>query len=169
MSRSPRTWGYIWIFPRNPEKQEVNLGVGILGSSDYDLKGLLEEYKREQRISGVVNYVIGGLVPLGLQYPLRHRNILFVGDAGVGSFPLSGQGIYRALLSGDIAGKCLAEHQPKKYTIEMQRLFMKWDIMGLFFLRANRVLRKAYPNIYIDSLDFLANRGKELGTFTHVT
>jgi len=159
--------GYFWIFPRDPQKQEVNVGIGVLGDYGYDLKSLLEGFKAEHQITGVVNYTVGGLVPLGLQYPLRHGNILFVGDAGVGSFPLSGQGIYRALLSGDVAGKCIAEHQPKKYPLCMQRLFMKWDLVGLLFIRFNLILRKMQPNFYIDSMNFLAHRGKELSAFTH--
>ena len=26
-----KEFGYYWIFPRNPEKREINLGVGIFG------------------------------------------------------------------------------------------------------------------------------------------
>jgi flavin-dependent dehydrogenase len=159
--------GYYWIFPRNPQKTEVNVGVGILGNYDQSLKALLESFKSERGITGVVNYMVGGLVPLGLQPPLRHRNILFVGDAGVGAFPLSGQGIYRALLSGDAAGACLARRQPKRYPFLMQRQFIKWDSVGLFCVRATLTLRKIYPAVYIDAMNFLAHRGADLSIFTH--
>lgn len=153
--------GYFWIFPRNPKKQEINLGVGVFGESSLNLKEILERFKAEHGITGTINYTVGGLVPLGLQYPLRHENILFVGDAGVGAFPFLGQGIYRALLSGDGAGACLARRQPNKYPLAMQRLFIKWDVIGLLFMKANMLLRKVRPSFYLDSMNFLAQRGGE--------
>lgn len=85
--------GFYWIFPRNPEKKEINVGLGIFGANDCKLKDLLESFKRDYGISGEINHVTGGLVPLGLQTPLKKNNILFVGDAGVGAFPVNGEGI----------------------------------------------------------------------------
>lgn len=79
------TTGYYWIFPRNPEKSEVNVGVGVLNlANNITLKDLLESFKDKQGIKGKINYVTGGLIPGGLQKPLKYNNILFVGDAGVG-------------------------------------------------------------------------------------
>lgn len=162
-----RDAGYYWIFPRNPEKAEVNLGVGLLGESGARLKMFLERFKQERGITGTVNYTVGGLVSLGLQPPLVHDNILFVGDAGVGAFPLSGQGIYRALLSGDAAGACLARRRPQRYPSLMRQQFMKWDSIGLFSIRATLALRNVYPGFYLDAMNFLAHRGTDLSIFTH--
>jgi flavin-dependent dehydrogenase len=159
--------GYYWIFPRNPQKTEVNLGVGLLRNPGLNHKTLLEAFKKARGITGVVNYTVGGLVPLGLQRPLRQNNILFVGDAGVGAFPLSGQGIYRALLSGDAAGACLASRRPDRYPSLMRRQFMQWDSIGIFCVWATIAFRKIYPAFYIDSMNFLAHRGTDLSIFTH--
>lgn len=136
------SFGYYWIFPRNPEKREINLGVGIIGNSNYRLKEMLEAFKKEQGIEGKINYVTGGLIPAGLQKPLRYKNILFVGDAGVGTFPLLGQGIYRALMSGEIAGNCIAAGHPEQYTRIIYQNFIKWDLIGKTFLRINYILNK---------------------------
>ena len=46
---------------------------------------MLENFKKENGISGKINHVTGGPVPLGLQRPLIYKNIIFVGDAGVGT------------------------------------------------------------------------------------
>ena len=70
-------FGYFWIFPRDPQKKEVNLGVGVLGSFQCDLKQKLEDFKQQYNIEGTVNYVLGGPVPGGLQRPLRYKNILW--------------------------------------------------------------------------------------------
>jgi flavin-dependent dehydrogenase len=134
--------GYFWIFPRNPDKKEVNLGVGCLKKASYQLKEALETFKEEREITGKVNYTVGGLIPVGLQKPLQHHNILFVGDAGVGTFPLSGEGIYRALLSGEMAGYCLASGHPEWYSKKIYQRFIKWDVEGKTFLRIGSVLNK---------------------------
>ena len=134
--------GYYWLFPRDPEKKEVNLGIGVVGKYNCNLKEMLETFKEEQKIEGKINYVTGGLIPAGLQRPLRHKNILFVGDAGVGTFPVLGQGIYRALLSGDIVGKCIANGHPEKYSKLIYQNFINWEIIGKTFLIINYILSK---------------------------
>ena len=134
--------GYFWIFPRNPEKKEINLGVGVVIDTNYQLKETLEKFKEEQGIEGKINYTVGGLIPAGFQRPLKYKNIIFVGDAGVGSFPLLGEGIYRALMSGDIAGYCLASGHPEWYTKIIYQKFIKWEILGKALLRLTSVLNK---------------------------
>ena len=146
--------GYFWAFPRNPEKKEVNLGVGTALKENVNLKKLLEEFKEKNYITGKINYVIGGLVPTGLQRPFIHKNILFVGDAGVGAFPLTGEGIHRALISSDIAGECLANGYPKKYSYRIWQEFIKWEVYGKIFLRANNFLMKIGPKAILSSVDY---------------
>jgi len=151
--------GYFWIFPRNPEKKEVNLGVGFLRETNYQLKETLEKFKKEQGIKGKVNYTVGGLIPVGLQRPIQYKNILFIGDAGVGTFPLYGEGIYRALISGDIAGYCLASGHPGWYTKKIYQKFIGWDVAGKTFIRLTSVLNKigrrslfAIYHLYLDMI-----------------
>jgi flavin-dependent dehydrogenase len=132
--------GYFWIFPRDIEKKEVNIGIGFLRIEKQNLKSILEEFKEKQGITGKITHVTGGLIPFGLQPPLIYKNILFVGDAGVGTFPFNGQGIYRALISGDIAGKCIASGHPQRYKNAIYKEFMKWDIIGKGFLIYNKLL-----------------------------
>jgi flavin-dependent dehydrogenase len=160
-------FGYFWIFPRNPEKKEVNIGIATYGKFGYNLREMLTSFKEERHITGTVNYVVGGLVPLGLQRPFLYRNILFVGDACVGAFPLTGQGIYRALMSGDIAGRCIAQRKLKKYPSIIRKEFMQWDVIGSTFIKMNLVFRKINPGLFFTSLKFLAKQGKQLSLLTH--
>jgi flavin-dependent dehydrogenase len=159
--------GYFWIFPRNPKKKEVNMGAATFGKFEYNLRKMLTLFKEEHNITGTVNYVVGGLVPLGLQRPFLYRNILFVGDAGVGAFPFTGQGIYRALMSGDIAGRCIAQRKLKKYPAIIRKEFMQWDVIGSTFIKMNMVFRKINPELFFKSLNFLAKQGKQLSLLTH--
>lgn len=150
------SFGYYWIFPRDPLKKEVNVGIGFFGRFNYNVKDMLEKFKEEQKIKGTVNYVLGGLIPIGLQRPLMYKNILFVGDASVGTFPLSGQGIYRALLSGDIAGKCIASGQAKKYPHIINKEFIKWDVIGKIFNKSNTVLVKVNPKLVLTAFEYFS-------------
>ncbi|MCJ7570715.1 MAG: NAD(P)/FAD-dependent oxidoreductase [Candidatus Thermoplasmatota archaeon] len=152
-------FGYYWIFPRNPEKKEVNVGIGFVKNFGYSLKNLLEEFEKKQKITGKINYVTGGLLPIGLQRPFKYKNILFVGDASAGTFPPTGQGIYRALLSGDAAGKCIAHNQVNRYPYMLNKMFIKWDVILKFFTSANLVCRNINPNLVIKNFEYLFKFG----------
>jgi flavin-dependent dehydrogenase len=148
-----KKFGYFWIFPRDPQKKEVNVGVGFIQDFGYDLKKTLEEFKQQHGIVGTVSYVSGGLIPMGLQPPLKYKNILFVGDAGVGTFPFSGQGIYRALLSGHTAGRLIAGGKENTYPYIIKKMFIKWDIIGKSFILINLWLRKINEQFVLYSLN----------------
>jgi len=162
--------GYYWIFPKNPEKKEINVGYGLydikkIKNENINLKKKLEKFKKENSIIGKIKYEIGGMIPIGLQYPLKYKNILFVGDAGVGCFPFQGQGIYRALLSGDLAGKCIVRNKINKYPYYAKKLFIKWDLIGKSFLflcnvsfKLNKDLVNILLNLMIDKLPKAMNK-----------
>lgn len=160
------SFGYFWIFPRDPQKKEVNVGIGTIGDLGLNLKQLLEEFKQQQRITGTVNYVVGGLVPLGLQRPFLYQNILFVGDAGVGAFPFSGQGIYRALMSGEIAGRCLAMRAPERYPRYIRKEFLLWDVVGSLFVQVTKILWKINPQLFLTSYNLMAMSSKRFQSLT---
>jgi flavin-dependent dehydrogenase len=150
--------GYYWIFPRDPTKMEINVGVGTLRTvKNIKLKHLLESFKESQHIAGIINYTTGGLVPTGLQRPLMYKNILFVGDTGVGAHPILGKGIYRALYSGEIAANCIAKGCPEKYPKIITQEFIKWDLIGKNYIRISQLMskisRKALRFFYRSYLD----------------
>jgi len=155
-------FGYYWIFPRNPQKKEVNVGIFFVKDFDYNLKNLLVDFEKKHNITGKVNYITGGLVPLGLQKPFKYDNILFVGDASVGSFPITGQGIYRALLSGDIAGKCIAHNIVNRYPYLLNKMFIKWDVICKFLISANLVFRNINTNLVIKNFHYFMKFGAKV-------
>jgi flavin-dependent dehydrogenase len=144
--------GYYWIFPRNPEKKEINLGVGIIGNKKLKPKKMLESFKEEKGIEGKINYLTGGVIPVGLQKPLMYKNILFVGDAGVGTFPFTAEGIYRALLSGETAGRCIATGKAMQYPSQINTMFVRWDLIGRTFLYMGSIPQKMGNKVFLKSI-----------------
>ncbi|MBS3801652.1 MAG: NAD(P)/FAD-dependent oxidoreductase [Candidatus Thermoplasmatota archaeon] len=157
--------GYYWIFPRHPENREMNIGIGLTINNNAKLPVLLEQFKKEHHITGTIDYTIGGLIPEGLQYPLRHKNIIFVGDTGVGTLPMNGQGIYRALLSGDIAGKYVVHRDLKGYAHEIIREFGRMDVIGKLLLRWNSFVYHINPNLVLASWNKYHSLNQKLSFF----
>jgi len=140
--------GYYWIFPRDPNKNEVNVGVGVIHSKKCNLLKMLENFKKEYNIKGDLNYTAGGLIPLGLQRPFKYKNILFVGDTGAGTFPVWAEGNFRANLSGKTAAKCIANNCPDKYPKIINQHYIKWDIIGKVYIKFFQLLSKIGPRAY---------------------
>ena len=146
--------GYYWIFPRNHENKEVNIGVGLLETRKVSLPKLLHSFMNKMNITGKPVYYAGGLIPLGLQPPFQKNNILFVGDAGVGTFPYLGEGIRRALISGEIAAECIVKNKINSYSTELMKRFFLWDFIGKFGIKAS----KTASLISEDAMFFLLHR-----------
>jgi digeranylgeranylglycerophospholipid reductase len=140
--------GYYWIFPRDASKKEINVGIGAFTATAGNPKDLLESFKKDEGIQGDINYVTGGLIPVGIQKPLRYHNILFVGDAGAGTFTITGEGVPRAILSGEIAAHCIVKGKTHRYPSLINHEFLKWDLIGITSLRMGNVLQKIGVRAY---------------------
>jgi len=101
--------GYAWLFPKG---QVANLGVGIDRRFCRDLKAPLDELHRHLVANGFVGERIigqtGGPIPVsGLRSPLAYRDVVFVGDAGGLTHPITGAGIAPAVVTGEMAGEAV--------------------------------------------------------------
>jgi geranylgeranyl reductase family protein len=125
-SRFKTVSGYGWVFPK---KEHLNIGFGIIQvdkTQDQKLN-LLECYKEYLTLLKEKNLVPqhlketpvkGGAL---LTHPLEKtygNRLLLVGDAAGFINPLSGEGIYYAMSSGQIAAEIIAEALEKKQTTE---------------------------------------------------
>ena len=109
--------GYGWVFPK---KQHLNIGFGTIqpeaGSSQgLNVRQCYEEYVKYLREQDLIPPglpdvpVKGGATPT---HPLEKTyadRLLLVGDAGGFINPLSGEGIYYAMSSGELAAQTLIE------------------------------------------------------------
>ncbi|MGN1045118.1 MAG: geranylgeranyl reductase family protein [Candidatus Methanomethylophilaceae archaeon] len=110
--------GYAWIFPKG--KDSANVGLGILGTKiepgrtpKYYLDRFVESEPGLR--SGAIVNVAAGMVSLcpGLE-SAAEDGIVLVGDAARVIDPMTGGGIYHALMTGMHAGDTLAGCYAKK-------------------------------------------------------
>jgi geranylgeranyl reductase family protein len=103
----PNLEGYIWVFPRCG-----HLSVGICGKGEpaQSLRGRLEHYMNEKGISYKDASFYGHMLP-SLERPAWQKNRvagegwMAVGDAGGLVDPITGEGLYYAMRSGDLASQ----------------------------------------------------------------
>ncbi|NWF83052.1 MAG: NAD(P)/FAD-dependent oxidoreductase [Bryobacteraceae bacterium] len=105
----PNFEGYIWVFPRCG-----HLSVGICGKGEpaAAMRKRLERYMEEQGISPKEGTFYGHTIP-ALEKPSFFRNRmcgpgwLAVGDAAGLVDPVTGEGLYYAIRSGDLAAEAV--------------------------------------------------------------
>ena len=99
--------GYIWVFPRCG-----HLSVGICGKGEpaHSLRARLERYMQEKGIAFKDAAFYGHVLPSLEASRWRNNRVagegwLAVGDAGGLVDPITGEGIYYAIRSGDLASQ----------------------------------------------------------------
>lgn len=103
--------GYAWLFPKD---DLANVGVSLdlkLGGSVATALGEFQQYLiHEGVISEEVLRTTGGVIPIGgLRIRTQQNNLMLVGDAAGHTHPISGEGIFQAIVAGKIAGYLAAE------------------------------------------------------------
>ncbi|MGA2214668.1 MAG: FAD-dependent oxidoreductase [Bryobacteraceae bacterium] len=103
----PNLEGYIWVFPRCG-----HLSVGICGKGEpaHSLRARLERYMHEKGIPFKDGSFYGHMLPSLEHSGWRNNRLagdgwLAVGDAGGLVDPITGEGLYYAMRSGDLASQ----------------------------------------------------------------
>ena len=105
--------GYMWAFPHG---DTVCFGAANLFNKDIDYKKLFIDFLDDLGVEyGGVDFV-GAFLPYGFIVPQEKLpdNVMLVGDAAGFADPISGEGLYMALLSGVHAAESLQTDHPKK-------------------------------------------------------
>ena len=129
----PQLEGYIWVFPRCG-----HLSVGICGKGEpaRKLRARLEAYMEEKGISwkngSFYSHVLPSLAtPAWRQNRVAGHGWLAVGDAGGLVDPITGEGLYYAIRSGDLASQVILsdahspEEKPQAYRALLERDFAR--------------------------------------------
>lgn len=120
--------GYIWVFPR-----DGHLSVGICGKSEsaHNLRLRLEKYMDEKGISRKDATFYGHMLPSLERRGWENNRVagdgwMAVGDAGGLVDPITGEGLYYAVRSGDLASQVLlSEGEPAKRTERYRQLIAR--------------------------------------------
>jgi len=114
--------GYIWIFPRCG-----HLSVGICGKEPAaSLRARLERYMEEQGISKAGATYYGHVLPSLETRAWRQNRVegdgwMAVGDAAGLVDPITGEGLYYALRSADLAAQAVIAESPEAYRRSLQQ------------------------------------------------
>jgi flavin-dependent dehydrogenase len=115
----PQFEGYIWSFPRCDHRS-----VGICGSmsahTSAELRSHLQAFVDKQKIPTEGAQFYSHVLPSPKERTLSERAVLgknwaLIGDAAAWVDPLTGEGLFYAMRSGELLGKSLAEGCPEKY------------------------------------------------------
>jgi len=103
--------GYGWFFPKG---RVANVGIGVIQTKRRSLKELLHTFlnhlKKEKSLPRIeILSKTGGSIPCEPHPQIVFENILLVGDAGGHCHPLTGAGIFNAMIGGEMAGKIAAK------------------------------------------------------------
>jgi flavin-dependent dehydrogenase len=119
--------GYIWSFPRCD-----HLSVGICGSmsshNSSELRNHLQGFVQKHNISTEGAKFYSHVLPSPRETTLSQRPVVgnnwaLVGDAAAWVDPLTGEGLFYAMRSGELLGKSLAEGHPEKYPARIRAAF----------------------------------------------
>ncbi len=143
----PHFEGYIWSFPRCD-----HLSVGICGSmsahTSAELRGHLQEFIQKRKINTESATFYSHVLPSPRERTFSQRTVLgknwaLVGDAAAWVDPLTGEGLFYAMRSGELLGKSLAQGCPEKYTAWIKSAFSS----ELEF--AARIVRRFYRGSFL--------------------
>jgi flavin-dependent dehydrogenase len=119
--------GYLWSFPRAD-----HLSVGIcarLGqSSSQQLRSHLDEFIEQEKIPMEGAQLYSHVLPSPQAQTIRNRRIAgknwaMAGDAAACVDPITGEGLFYALRSGDLLAQALVDGQPHAYPERLRAAF----------------------------------------------
>ena len=119
--------GYLWSFPRAD-----HLSVGICGkmaqNSSAQLRRHLDDFVMEEKISLDRAKLYSHVLPSPQAQTIRARRIAgknwaMAGDAAACVDPVTGEGLFYALRSGDLLAQSLIEEQPEAYPERLRTAF----------------------------------------------
>jgi len=143
----PQFEGYIWSFPRS---DHLSVGTGSLMNSHTsgELKTHLHTFVDKHKIPTEGAQFYSHVLPSPQEHTLSQRQVLgknwaLIGDAAAWVDPLTGEGLFYAMRSGELLGRSLAEGCPEKYPARVKAAFCA----ELEF--AARIVRRFYRGSFL--------------------
>ena len=125
----PNLEGYIWVFPR---AGHLSVGIGGKGESSQCLRARLERYMDEKGISRRDAQFFAHMLPSLESRGWRNNRLagdgwLAVGDAAGLVDPITGEGLYYAVRSGDLASQVVLNERAPEEKAESYRQLIARD------------------------------------------
>jgi flavin-dependent dehydrogenase len=143
----PNFEGYIWSFPRAD-----HLSLGICGSmtahTSTELRNHLHQFAASEKFSTESAKFYSHVLPSPQERTLSDRAVVgrnwaMCGDAAAWVDPLTGEGLFYAMRSGDLLGRAIAEGCPEKYPARVKAAFsMELEL-------AARIVRRFYRGSFL--------------------
>jgi len=149
--------GYVWIFPKGPNR--ANVGIGILSSKIKDKRPIdyLNEFIEKRFPNGkIIEMNYGGIPVSGGIDKIYGDGVMLIGDAARLTDPITGGGIKHALYSGEIAGTVAAEAvKAENYSAKFLKKYQEdWEKKCGKIMALDLKLKE----YYIDMTDEEANK-----------
>jgi flavin-dependent dehydrogenase len=184
----PEFEGYIWSFPRAD-----HLSLGICGSmsahTSTELRTHLHEFAAGEQIPTADAKFYSHVLPSPQERTLSNRAVVgknwaLCGDAAAWVDPLTGEGLFYAMRSGEILGRSLAEGCPENYPVRVRasfskelefaagivRRFYRGSFLGIAvttrmvqFLQRNAVFRQLLSDLFCGTQDYTGLKQRVLG------
>ncbi len=121
----PNLYGYVWVFPRCGH---LSVGICGKGESAQSLRARLERYMAEKGISKAGATFYSHMLPSLEAKGWKKNRVsgdgwMAVGDAAGLVDPITGEGLYYAMRSGDLAAGALLAETPQAYARALRRDF----------------------------------------------
>jgi flavin-dependent dehydrogenase len=180
--------GYIWSFPRAD-----HLSLGICGSmaahTSAELRNHLQQFAVHEQIATEDAKFYSHVLPSPQERTLSERAVVgrnwaMCGDAAAWVDPLTGEGLFYAMRSGQLLGQSIAQGCPEKYpalvrasfSIELEfaarivRRFYRGSFLGcsvttrmVQFLQRNAVFRQLMSDLFCGTQDYSSLKQRVLG------
>ncbi len=142
--------GYIWVFPR---AGHLSVGICGKGESAQCLRARLERYMDEKSISRKDAAFYGHMLPALEGRAWRNNRLagdgwIAVGDAGGLVDPITGEGLYYAIRSGDLASQLLLADMDPHRREEQYRQTINRDF-GLDLLYGAMLAKRVFSGVVL--------------------
>lgn len=184
----PEFEGYIWSFPRAD-----HLSLGICGSmashTSAQLKTHLHDFAANEKLPTENAKFYSHVLPSPQERTLSERAVIgrnwaMCGDAAAWVDPLTGEGLFYAMRSGELLGRSIAEGCPEKYPARVRaafsaelefaarivRRFYRGSFLGsavttrmVQFLQRNAVFRQLMSDLFCGTQDYTTLKQRVLG------
>lgn len=119
--------GYLWSFPR-ADHLSIGICAKMAQNSSHALRTHLDNFIREENIPTAGAEFYSHVLPSPQANTLRRRRIAgrnwaMAGDAAACVDPITGEGLYYALRSGDLLAQSLIAGQPESYPARLRSEF----------------------------------------------